>query len=1058
MIGKQEKYGRTWNAISVSSLSICLPSFVWNLEFGIFPPRLFFLFPPTPLRSPSALSTSTSVSTSKRGAALGADAPRGGRPFRRFRLALLLPVVIGVALFEPHTFRFLVGQALRVEAWRHGAKLQIERIDGSILQPVTLVGVHWSSASHDGAVTRIDVKEAAAEFAWRALFKQGSARWLERLTLDGVTGKMTVPSEAVAEKPRWRWQSFLPRTVVAPAPERIEARDVDFVLQTNGDYVRLERAHFTLSETEPGVFAAGQLVVMQPWLRRTFRELRGTTKIEGSDVEIADIELEPGVRLERVAAKLDDIARGNLNAVGKLAAFDGEVRFDAQALPSARPFAVEFTIPLAQINVAKLAAFLALPNAAGGTIKDGMFKFRGSPHQWQNATATLRIDATNFQWDARQWDSLVLGATLMNGRVEVPQLSLLQGHNRLDLDGEFALPEAGRQWWQSSFDVRIKATIDNLTELSALILPEFRYAAGQATIAGSVRGREEKFDGQLIVSGAHLQWRSAPIDELDAALKFNGNELHVSNLSVFNAGDFVRGRGVVNILGPTQYWGELRAAVQDLGRYAALLQPPIVPEPLAGGATVEWNGEGSAKGHTGSFRAQLNKLRSLGASAALLHPINANLEGTYSPGRMLFSQFALSDDESSFSANVAVGDHGLSLRAIKLRNKQSLWLEGDAVLPLDLWRAWPNTSLAGLLDATAPTSVQLTAYNLGLREASALTGWNFPIEGVVAGNFTAEGKLGALKTAGHLALTRGRFWLGWDGGGWLSDVAADAAFAEQSMTLQRLAGRHLSNDFRAAGAVNFADVRDPALKLTLACDRMRFGLLHGVGGASRAEAEVALACTIEGTAGTATVRGEMRPLALDIRNAPDLTALWNEIEARTIPALFPPLAASLSGWSLDLACATREPLALETNPGRATIDARIGGTANAPEWTGAVSFSKAAAVAGTVPLTVENAVLTFRAGHPRNPTLALVTTGAVYGEPFTAHFHGPLSHLLRDTDCAPPLTDAAIRDFLAGDGTAHADGARFSLQVPPILTGGAEVFDWPAIGNPPPPAPAGVAQ
>ncbi len=960
----------------------------------------------------------------------------------------MLPIVAGIALFEPHTYRFLLGQALRLETWRRGGKIQIQRIEGNILQPVTLVGLHWQSANHDGAITRIEVKETTAEFAWRSLLKRGSARWLERLTFDGVTGKMTVPLVAQPDAGGWQFQRLFPQTPLGPAPGRIEAREVDFVLETNGDYVRLQHGRITLSETEPGVFAAGQLVIKQPWLHRTFRDLHGTTKIGGVEVEIADVELEPGVRVERVAAKIDDLARGNLNAVGQLAAFDGTVRFEAQALSGARPLAAEITVPLVQVNVAKLAAFLALPNAAGGTIKEGKFTFRGSPHRLSSATASLRINATHFQWDARQWDSLVLGATLMNSRIEVPQLSLLQGRNRLDLNGEFALPESGQQWWQSTFDARIKAKIDNLTDLSALILPEFRYAAGQVTIDGSVRGRAEKFDGQLIVTGAQLRWRSAPIEELHAALQLNGNELHVSNLSVFNAGDFVRGHGVVNILGPTQYWGELHAAVQDLAKYAAILQPPIMPEPMAGGATLEWNGEGSAKGHTGSFLARLNKLRSLGASAALLHPINANLEGTYSPGRMLFSQFALSDDESSFSANVAVGDKALSLRAIKLRHKQNLWLKGDAVLPFDLWRAWPNTSLAGLLDDTTPVSVQLTAYNLGLREASALTGWNFPIDGVVAGKFSAEGKLGALKTTGNLTLTAGRIPLGW-GGTALSAVEGAVTFQEQSMTLEKLTGRHPAGDFQASGMISFADVRDPVLKLTLAADRLNFRLFAG------AELALALRCAIGGPTSAAVVQGTAQPLALSVGEVPDLGSLWND--ASLLPPLHPPITAPLPGWKLDLICATADPLALQKNPGRVVLTGHIGGSVNSPDWIGDVSFFETTATVGRLPLLVPEATLQFRPGQLRNPTLALTADGAVYGEPFTAHFHGPLSLLVRDTVCAPPLDDAAIRDFLKGAGAAHADGARFSLQVPPILTGGAEVFNWPAIVDEAP-APGGALQ
>jgi hypothetical protein len=975
------------------------------------------------------LHTSTSVSTSKGSAAPGGDATRPRRGWRLRRLWWLLPIGAIAAIFEPHSFRWLLRQAAEVEAWRRGASVQIARIDGSIFEPVTFTGTHFSREGSDGSLLRLEVKEATARFSWRNLFKRNSSRWLERVTFDGVAGKLQFPTAASAKPTGWKLQSFLPPLPVTPAPGRVEVRGVDFIFQSLDDHVRLSGARCTLSEAEPGTFTARELLVKHPWLQRTFRDLRGTTRIDGTEIGIADVTLEPGVKLEHVVARLDALARGNLNAEGQLAAFDGAVRFETQALANE----VEITGTLAGVNVARLAAFLASTNAAGGTIKDGKFSFRGSVRQPVNATATLRIDATNFQWDARQWDSLVLGARLMAGRLEVPQLVLLQGRNRLEVNGEFSLPLPDRQWWQSTFDARINAQIEDLTALSALLLPEFRYAAGRATIKGAIRGRQEHFDGELIVNGSALQWRTAPIEELQAALTFSGQELHVTNLAIFNGADFVRGRGRVNLRGPTQYSGVLRAAVQDLAPYAALLQPPVVPEPLAGGATVTWQGEGAAQSHRGTFRAQLNKLRSRGASAALLHPINATLEGAYEPGRMTFSQFALSDDQCSFSANVAVGDKGVSLRGIKLRHKAQLWLEGDAVLPLDVWKAWPNTSLAAMLDDTAPVAVQLTASQLGLREASALTGWNFPIAGAVTGKFSAEGRLGALQTDGQLALSGGRIPLGW-GGRAFTEVEAAVRLAGQTMTVEKFSGRSPAGDFRVEGSVDFAQVRDPALALALASDRLRLGLFAG---SSRLETSVA--AKITGRTSAATVGGEMRPLALAL-GVPEIGALWMEPPARVLPEPLAPFAASLAGWTLDIACTTATPLSLEANPGVVTLSGRIAGTCAQPQWTGRADFQQTTAVAAETTLVVDGA-LESGAARPRDPSLSLAVTGAVHGERFVTHFTGPLSHLVRDTIAAPPLDDAVIRHFLLG-GSDPAEATRFSLQVPAILSGDAEVYQW----------------
>jgi hypothetical protein len=551
--------------------------------------------------------------------------------------------------------------------------------------------------------------------AWENLFGQRSNRCFQQLTFDTVTGKIELPMDAPTDgdaerKPLVDLDAL--RAGWLSAPGIVEARNVDFVFACGQDFVRFQRAQFRVSELEPGIIKAGRVIIQQPWLHKTFPNVRGATALQNSRIFLANVTLEPGVQIKSFSAELAELARGRLKQKIQVAAFGGTIDAEAETKPENHQLNFEASGQFSQIDIGKLASFLGLSEAAGGTIKEGNFSFRGSPQNVERSMARLRLDATNFQWESRQWDSLVLGAELIERRLQVHDFELHQGSNHLTVSGDLTLPPPERQWWQSDFQWNISAKIDNLTELSALLLPEFKFAAGKVIAEGSVRGHAEKFQGQLVVDGSNLQWRNAPIDELHATLKLSGNELQVSNFNLFNEGDSVRGQGVVNILGPTQYWGMLRGSVDELGKYAALLQKPIVPEPLAGGATIDWSGEGSAKGHSGKFLARLRKLRSLGASAALLHPINADLEGSYAAGGMVFSKFVLADDDSSFTANVAVGNKALALQGIRLMHQQQLWLEGDALLPLDVWQAWPNNSLDTLLNDSVQSKVALNAYNL----------------------------------------------------------------------------------------------------------------------------------------------------------------------------------------------------------------------------------------------------------------------------------------------------------------------------------------------------------
>ncbi len=1027
-----------------------------------------FLFAGSRYGSRPVLSNSTSLSTSP---PAGTASPRPHpHRFRPVRLALLLLVSAVLSLFQPDCFRFAALHFIRFEAWRNDVDVQIGSVGGSLFEPVILRDSVWSYESENRAVTRFGIKTATASFSWRNLLPRGSGQWFQRLALDGVTGKVTLPlvSETTAGSGGFTLRVPRPRGRMLASPELFEAAGVDFIFASNGDYVRLLQTAFTLSNVEAGSVTAGQILVKQPWLTRTFRNVAGTTAIEDGKLQIAALTLEPGVEVQDFSCALNDLADGRLKFAVKLAAFGGDLRADVQILPNEPQFSIDVSVPFSRIDVAQLATFLGISDAAGGTIKTGHFSFRGPPQQFVKGSGELRFEAANFQWETRQWDLLVVGAKLLDGRFQIPELALTQGRNRVAFSGEMAWPVPGVAWWQSDFALTIKeGQLDDLTALSALLMPEFRFAAGRATIRGSVRGKDQKFDGQLVISGSQLRWRNAPLEKLDASIVLNGNEYQISNVSLRNGADYLSGSGVVNIVGEKQYWGELHASVQDLAKYAAILQQPIVPEPLAGGAFIDWDGEGSAKGHSGKFLARLHKVRSLGATAALLHPINADFEGSYSHGGMVFSNFALSDDESSFTAHVGVVDKAVSLQGMRLMHGQTLWLEGDALLPLDLWNAWPNTSLATLLDDHTVGKLAVTAYDLSLHETAQLTGLRFPIEGLVRGNVTAEGPLGALKTGGALTLSKARLPLGWSGGA-LTGVEGAASFDGQILRLEKFAGQHPTGDFSATGEMDFTNLRDPSLKLAMSSKSTGLRPFFEPGQKRKLDLRAALNLQITGPASAATVAGDaliieasfgdgtaLAPVPFSQPYFQPLFTALNELPFDPPPP-FALTFAPWSDWRWNVRCQARELRFLGVE--RLQGDVFVNGNGAAPTLSGRVDLWAHS--------STENceATLEFREGFPRSPSISAKVSGTAlagtaFAAPFTIYITGPPQHPIRVVACAPPLTEKIIRAEFSGENAAGflSGENRFSLLVPAELREGVENSDWPEIKAEPAPAPGGGA-
>jgi hypothetical protein len=663
----------------------------------------------------------------------------------------------------------------------------------------------------------------------------------------------------------------------------------------------------------------------------------------------------------------------------------------------------------------------------------------------------------------------------------MPHFDLHQGKNTLTVSGELTLPDAAERWWHGAFNCAVKARIGNLTELSALLLPEFTYAAGEVSVDGNIRGRGEEFFGQLVVEGRSLTWRNAPIQALHATVKLDGKELKVAHMELVNGDDYLRGNGVMNLFGPTQYWGELRVAAEDLASYAAFLQKPVLPEPLAGGAIIDWTGEGSATGHSGKFMARLRKVRTLGALAQQLHPINADLEGSYGPGTMNFTKFVLSDDDSSFTANIAIGDKALNLSGIRLRHKGQLQLEGDALLPLDVWQKWPDVSIGKLLTDDIVSRVNLIAHALDLEKAAQLSGWKFPVAGTLDGTFNGEGAINALKLGGTLKLEHGRIPLG-STGDVIDEANGEFSFVDDALHIAKFAGRHPFGNVEAAGSVRLANPRDPELQLKIQSPKATMPVFRGT--VPEIDVDTVLDLELTGPLSATRVSGSAKLLSLEVGTVPDFTLLWRAEHRIEMPLLFSFSGVPWVHWTFDLALQPADPAGLKGGASEVQVDLRIRGTGAQPTLTGQIELG-GLDIGAEVPSTGEypavlqsghsdhpqvvalapptaHLLVTFFESRPEEPSLDLELTGTAGqmlgkrgGTPFRASMTGPLNHLMRVYYGAPPLTNEVVQATLSHTlGTSSQTISlktdapiKLALRTDAAIAASVEQFEWMPPGD-----------
>jgi hypothetical protein len=91
-------------------------------------------------------------------------------------------------------------------------------------------------------------------------------------------------------------------------------------------------------------------------------------------------------------------------------------------------------------------------------------------------------------------------------------------------------------------------------------------------------------------------------------------------------------------------------------------------------------------------------------------------------------------------------------------------------------------------------------------------------------------------------------------------------------------------------------------------------------------------------------------------------------------------------------------------------------------------------------LKLESAAVSFSPVDPANPFVSARVTGEYDDEAFVAILIGPLDHLIRTYEGAPPLTDAAVRDIFAGRAPAAPEGFRLEIYPPVAVEAGLYPF------------------
>ncbi len=666
--------------------------------------------------------------------------------FRKRLFAFFLILLIAgafVALFSP----FLVARGVRLWVWwaarQEGLSAEIEQIDAPFLRAVTMRNLSVGRGKGAGRDISLRVAYIVVDLNLRGWIFGEHASLLRSVSVDGLTGSIRVLQTApVAGKLDWRqWARLL--------PDNFQINNLNLDVTTATTAVNFRGVLLTASAIESGRFLARQISVTSPLVRRTFVNLRGATSWEGARLTIAGIPLARGLDLEALMFDLSRLAKRRLGIDLHLDTYGGTLRASFQGRAGEK-FLIDLAGSASNISLGQISSAVGFVEPITGSVRASKFTFRGNPSDFLDATGSIWIEATDFAWRARQADSVMLGATYYNRRLEVDQLYVRQRENELTVNGELLWPKKRQGWAQLPFRGQLNATIPDLNGFAQFFGATTGDFSGALTAEGDLDLVDSEPSGRLAWRGQGVKFRGVALDSLRASLRLNGREATLENLEASHAEDFLRAQGAVELTAGYRFSGRLTGAINDLSAYAPLLPAAWRLEKIGGGATFDWQGDGTLAANSGTVQLFAHGLQL--PVAPLRMPLDVTLVGSYSPQDVFFRTFKLAGDRFSLGGFLMLGSNFVELQAFELALDGARRMAGTLFLPLSFERWRTSHSLLVALDEEQKFDADLAIDHLDLEELAGALGEKSVATGIVDGKLAAFGLLRALQvtTSFHL--------------------------------------------------------------------------------------------------------------------------------------------------------------------------------------------------------------------------------------------------------------------------------------------------------------------
>ena len=492
-------------------------------------------------------------------------------PFRnRWLVISTFLLVLALAIvFMPFAISSGIRLWLSWAARQEGLAIEIDKIEAPFLRPVAIGQLHLKSVRDDSLGIEMTATAVNVGLNFKHLLLHKRGRIIHQLSIGDLHLRVrrSPANSRVLTQHGWATlQRLLPENAsIAISEVRIE----------NGPTLILLRGGvLSASPSEAGRFNAAEVMIVSPWLRQTFSQLRGATHWEGDHLTLGGLTLSRGLDLQSATANLSRLGKQRVGLQFDVDAFGGKIRANISHEWGSPHSNWKIAGSGSDISLAQTSDAFGFADRVDGLLHAANFTFRGNLAEPDRVTASLWTELTSPTWRNRTAEAIMAGAAVYNRKIQLQQLYIRQKTNQFTLSGEAAFPASSSGWLTPDFRGNISASINKLGEFVGLFGANPGDFAGKVTVNGAMDTRDRKFGGRVALEGSSLTLFGAGIDRVAANLELKSNELEIQQLEMKRKNDSLTGQGKIAISDDHTYSGTFEARADNLLDYLSNLPRP----------------------------------------------------------------------------------------------------------------------------------------------------------------------------------------------------------------------------------------------------------------------------------------------------------------------------------------------------------------------------------------------------------------------------------------------------------------------------------------------------